>query len=276
MIHFENVTRTFGDKIAVNELSLSIERGELFAMLGPNGAGKTTSIKMLVGLLRPNSGTVEICGYNVAENPRHAALQVGYIPDRPYLYDKLTGREFLEFTAEMRGLGRATIRDRIARESDHFALKEFLDSLTETYSHGMKQRLVFASALLHDPAVLVVDEPMVGLDPRSARIVKDLLRARANSGTTVFMSTHTLSVAEEISDRIGVVASGQLRFLGTLAEMREQSSSRDASLEQLFLDLTEGDHEIELPCRATSVSPLEVSEAESESTRPPLQEATDE
>ncbi len=242
MIEFDDVTRTYGPNVAVDRLTLTVEPGELFALLGPNGAGKTTTIKMLVGLLRPDSGTVRVCGHDVVARTRHAARACGYVPDEPFLYDKLSGREFLQFTAEMRGLDRSTTEARIARESESFSLGEYLDGLTETYSHGMKQRLVFASAILHDPAVLIIDEPMVGLDPRSVRLVKDLLSRRAAAGTTIFMSTHTLAVAEEIADRIGILDRGRLHFLGTVPQLREELSSPHTSLESLFLELTGSDN----------------------------------
>lgn len=238
MIEFDNVTRSYGRKTAVSGLSLAIPPGELFAFLGPNGAGKTTSIKMLVGLLRPNTGSVRVCGHDVVTASRQAAHLTGYVPDAAFLYDKLSGREFLEFVAEMRGMDRSLTASRIARESEMFSLESFLDDLTDTYSHGMKQRLIFASALLHDPPVLVVDEPMVGLDPKSTRLVKDLLRARASAGTTVFMSTHTLSVAEEIADRIGIIDGGCLRFLGTVSQLQAELALASSSLEQLFLRVT--------------------------------------
>jgi len=242
MIEFDNITRTYGNKVAVDGLALTVHPGELFALLGPNGAGKTTTVKMLVGLLRPTAGAVRVCGADLASQTREACGFVGYVPDEPFLYEKLTGREFLQFAAEMRGLDRATVEQRIERETRQFDLSGFLDGLIETYSHGMRQRVVFASALLHDPAVLVIDEPMVGLDPRSVRIVKDLLRVRAAAGTTVFMSTHTLAVAEEIADRIGIVDHGRLHFLGSVAELREKRASKQASLERLFLDLIDGNN----------------------------------
>ena len=238
MIEFDNVTRRFGSKVAVDRLRLAVEPGELFALLGPNGAGKTTTVKMLVGLLRPDSGTVRVCGHDLAREIRPAAHLLGYVPDEPFLYDKLTGREFLEFAAEMRGLEPTVMRRRIARESENFGLSEFLDELTETYSHGMRQRLIFAPALLHDPAVLVLDEPMVGLDPRTGRIVKDLLSLWAAGGRTVFISTHSLGVAEEIAARIGIVSEGRLHFLGTVAELQSELSSQQTSLESLFLEMT--------------------------------------
>ncbi len=165
MIEFDNVTRTYARNVAVDGLTLTVPPGELFALLGPNGAGKTTTIKMLTGLLRPTAGAVRVCGHDLVADVRHATRSIGYVPEEPFLYDKLSGREFLQFAAEMRGLDRPTVDARLQRECDYFDLGDFLDDLTETYSHGMKQRLVFASALLHDPPVLVIDEPMVGLDP---------------------------------------------------------------------------------------------------------------
>jgi ABC-2 type transport system ATP-binding protein len=238
MIEFDQAKRNYGKKTAVSDLTLMVPGGELFALLGPNGAGKTTSIKMMVGLLRPSSGTVRICGYDVVKETRQANRCLGYVPDQPYLYDKLSGREFLQFIADLYGLGREEAATRIAREIRNFELAEFVDQLTESYSHGMKQRTVFAAALLHDPAVLVLDEPMVGLDPRSMRLVKDLLRERANAGMTIFMSTHTLGLAEEIADRIGIVDRGKLRFLGTVDQLRQQLTQQHTSLERMYLDLT--------------------------------------
>jgi ABC-2 type transport system ATP-binding protein len=238
MIEIERATRRYGSKTAVRELDLSIPRGELFAFIGHNGAGKTTTIKMMVGLLQPTSGQIRIGGYDVVTQSREASLRTGYVPDEPYLYDKLSGREFLHFISEMYGLPANVAQRNIDQQVADFGLAGFVDQLAESYSHGMKQRLVFASALLHDPEVLVVDEPMVGLDPRSMRFVKDLLRARVAAGATIFMSTHTLAVAEEIADRIGVISNGQLRFLGTVEELRSQLSSNE-SLEQLFLTLTQ-------------------------------------
>lgn len=238
MIQFDAVTRRYGPKVAVNNLSLTIPSGELFAFLGPNGAGKTTAIKMLTGLLRPSEGTVRVCGHDSVAQTREAAGLIGFVPEEGFLYDKLTGREFLEFTAEMRGFNAAEASERIARHAEIFEMAEYLDDLTETYSHGMRQRLIFAAAMLHDPPVLVVDEPMIGLDPKSVRLVKDLLRQRASAGATVFMSTHTLSVAEEIADRIGIIDRGRLNFLGTLGELRQASRDEHRSLEHLFLELT--------------------------------------
>jgi ABC-2 type transport system ATP-binding protein len=208
--------------------------------LGPNGAGKTTTIKMLVGLLQPSRGSVRVSGFDLVKDPRNAHLHIGYVPDEPTLYDKLTGREFLWFIADMFGMPRHVATERIAAEIDHFELAEFADDLAESYSLGMKQRLVFAASFLHDPDVLVLDEPMVGLDPRSVRIVKDLLAARTREGMTVFMSTHTLAMAEEMADRVGIMVRGQLRFLGTIAELREQMALESTTLEQLYLEVTSG------------------------------------
>ena len=246
MIDIRNVTKRYGDKVAVRDLTFHVGAGEIFAFLGPNGAGKTTTIKMLVGLLSPDTGGIRIGSHDVLMQPREASRMVGYIPDQPYLYDKLTGREFLEFMAGMYGMTAAESAARIAIQEQTFGLEGFIDNLAESYSHGMKQRLVFAAALVHRPKVLILDEPMVGLDPHSMRQVKDLLRARAQDHVTVFMSTHTLSLAEEIADRIGVIDRGVLRFLGTVDQLKQAGGDEDRSLEGLFLQLTsaEGSGEV--------------------------------
>jgi ABC-2 type transport system ATP-binding protein len=247
MIDFENVSRRYGSKVAVEGLSLRIPRGELFALLGPNGAGKTTSIRMIVGLLHPSKGRVLVGGFDVVQQSRQANRMLGYVPDTPQLYDKLTGREFLEFIGDMHGLAPTKTKQQIDRQIADFELGLFVDDLTETYSHGMKQRLAFAAALLHDPAALVIDEPLVGLDPRSVRLVKDLLRAKVANGMTVFMSTHLLSVAEEISDRVGIFDRGRLRFLGTVQQLQQELSLHDSSLEHIYISLTAiDDREIDL------------------------------
>jgi ABC-2 type transport system ATP-binding protein len=238
MIQLEHVTRRYGTKVAVNHLTLEIPPGELFAFLGPNGAGKTNTIKMIVGLLRPSSGTIRLCGHDVTTTSGAANKYLGYVPDVPYLYDKLSGREFLRFIADMYALDPAMAAARIDQQTQVFQLAEFVDDLTESYSHGMKQRLAFAAAMLHEPRVLVIDEPMVGLDPRSVRLVKDLLRANAAAGQTIFMSTHLLSIAEEIADRVGIVDQGRLKFLGTIDQLRDRMSSREKSLEHLYLSFT--------------------------------------
>ena len=198
--------------------------------------------EMLTGLLRPTSGSVCVCGHDLVSDVQLATRSIGYVPEEPFLYDKLSGREFLEFAAAIRGLAGRSVDDAVGRECVDFGLEDFVNDLTQTYSHGMKQRVAFASALLHDPPVLVIDEPMVGLDPRSVRVVKDRLREEAAAGKTVFMSTHTLAVAEEIADRIGIMDRGRLCFLGTVKELQGELASRHTSLEPLFLELTEGNN----------------------------------
>lgn len=241
MIDLSNVTKQYGTRTAVDKLNLSIPKGEVFAFLGPNGAGKTTTIKMMVGLLLPTEGVVTLSSFDVARHPREAKSQLGYVPDQPDLYDKLTGREFLAFVGEMYGMNRDESATEIERLAEIFDLTPFYDRLTESYSHGMKQRVAFASALLHKPSILMLDEPMVGLDPKTMRLVKDLLKEESQNGLTVFMSTHTLSVAEEVANRIGVIDHGKLLFLGTIDELRSELSANASNLESLFLRLTDGE-----------------------------------
>jgi ABC-2 type transport system ATP-binding protein len=235
MIALCGVTKRFGTKCAVDRLDLKVQAGELFAFLGPNGAGKTTTIKMICGLLAANAGTVQVGGFDASS--QQARQLLGYVPDQPYLYDKLTGREFLKFVVEMYGLERRRAAQRIHGLIETFEMGDYVDELCETYSQGMKQRVVFASALVHDPKVLVVDEPLVGLDPRSARIVKDLFITQARAGCAVLMSTHLLAIAEELADRIGIVDRGRMLAEGTLEELRGQAQHR-GPLEELFLKLT--------------------------------------
>jgi ABC-2 type transport system ATP-binding protein len=238
MIELENVTKMYGHKTAVDDLSLSVGRGELFAFLGPNGAGKTTTIKLMCGLLFPTAGTIRVGGFDLRYRGREARQLISYVPDQPYLYEKLTGREVLRFVADMYGMDSRRARERTEEMIETFNLGPFVDDLTEQYSHGMRQRTVFASALLHEPEVLIVDEPTVGLDPRSVRLLKDLLRREAARGVTVFLSTHSLDIAQELADRIGVVHHGQLIGCGTLDALRKQAAM-DGSLEEVFLKLTE-------------------------------------
>lgn len=237
-IVLEHVTKRYGRKVAVDDLSLRVEPGEVFAFLGPNGAGKTTTIKLMVGLLQPDSGSVQVCGHSMNGDGREAKAQLAYVPDTPYVYDKLSGAEFLEFVAHMYGVPREEAAQRTAHYIDALRIDEFVNQLAEGYSHGMKQRLALAAALLHEPRVLIVDEPMVGLDPRMVRIVKNLFRARADAGLTVFMSTHTLEIAEALADRIGIINNGRLVAEGTLAELRGKAA-REHSLEDIFMQLTE-------------------------------------
>jgi len=238
MIDVRNVTKRYGDKVAVTDLNLSVPAGELFAFLGPNGAGKTTTIKMLCGLLFPTSGTVSVGGFDLKTRGDDARRVIAYVPDLPFLYEKLTGREFLQFTADLYGLDRAKAAERIAQVIDWFHLDEFVDDLTERYSHGMKQRTVFAAALVHEPKLLIADEPTVGLDPKSIRELKVLLRKLAASGMTVFLSTHTLDIAQELADRIGIIDRGKLLACGTMADLRTQAA-RDGNLEDLFMTITQ-------------------------------------
>jgi ABC-2 type transport system ATP-binding protein len=240
MIELEHVSKSYGTKPAVEDLSLDVPAGELFAFLGPNGAGKTTTIKMMCGLLFPTAGRVLIGGHDMRRDGDRARPLLSYVPDQPFLYEKLTGREFLQFTAEMYGLPDDHARARIAEVIELFDLGEFVDDLTERYSHGMRQRTVFAAALVHEPKVLIVDEPTVGLDPYSVRQLKDILRRQADGGTTVFLSSHSLDVVEELADRIGIVNHGRLIGCGTLDALRRQASV-DGSLEKVFLTLTRPD-----------------------------------
>jgi ABC-2 type transport system ATP-binding protein len=240
MIDFQQVHRAYGDKVAVENLNLHVAAGELYALLGHNGAGKTTAIKMLVGLIRPGLGSICVGGHDIVTHTREATALVGYVPDQPFLYDKLSGREILHFIGRMYGMDVQQVHGAIEREIERFELGEFVDDLTETYSHGMKQRTVFASALLHAPRVLVVDEPMIGLDPHSIRLVKDLLKREVAAGMCVLMSTHTLQAAEEIANRVGIMNHGSLLFDGTVELLREQFPVEQQSLETMYLSLTEG------------------------------------
>ncbi len=238
MIELRGVCKSFGSKRAVDQLDLTVRPGELYAFLGPNGAGKTTTIKMICGLLRPSEGAVLVGGHPAESSEARRLL--GYIPDQPFLYDKLTGREFLKFVVEMYGVPRATGLERIEELVDTFEMADFIDELCENYSQGMKQRVVFASALVHEPSVLVVDEPLVGLDPRSARIVKNMFVSMARSGAAVLMSIHLLAIAEELADTIGIIDRGRMLAVGSMADLRAQAQA-DGSLEELFLKLTGGD-----------------------------------
>jgi ABC-2 type transport system ATP-binding protein len=238
MIEIVEVTKQYGPKVAVKDLSLHVPTGELFAFLGPNGAGKTTTIKMLCGLLFPTTGTVRVGGYDLKTQGDQARAVISYVPDQPFLYEKLTGREFLQFTADLYGMSPDSSRDKIAEVIELFHLDDFVDDLTERYSHGMRQRTVFAAALVHEPKLLIADEPTVGLDPKSIRELKTLLRELAAGGMTVFLSTHTLDIAQELADRIGIIDHGRLCGCGTMADLRKQAA-RDGSLEDLFLAITE-------------------------------------
>lgn len=239
MISIQSVTKNYGHKVAVDRLSLEIAAGEFFAVLGPNGAGKTTTIKMVAGLLRPTTGRILLCGNDVQGDPIAAKRLCAYVPDQPFLYDKLSGLEFMNFIGDLYGLELQTRQKEIDRLVELFNLKDFVRELTESYSHGMKQRLVLAATLLHKPKVILVDEPLVGLDPHTARLVKQIFREQAQEGTSIFMSTHVLSVAEDFADRIGIMIGGRIVALGRMDELRKQADL-EGRLEDVFFKLTEG------------------------------------
>lgn len=244
MIIFDSVTKRFGSLEAVKSLNLRIEKGELFGFLGPNGAGKTTTIKMLVGLIDPSSGRIKVNSIYVDESPEELKKITGYIPDTPFLYEYLTGREFLIFTGHIYNMGRKILRKRIEDYEELFEMSEWIDLPTSEYSHGMKQRIIISSCLIHNPELIVIDEPMVGLDPKSAKIVKNILISKAKEGVTVFLSTHTLSIAEEICTRVGIIDKGRLIAEGTLDELQEISKNNEKNLEKLYLEMTEGEKRV--------------------------------
>ncbi|MCL4557093.1 MAG: ABC transporter ATP-binding protein [Deltaproteobacteria bacterium] len=241
MIRIESVTKLFTDFKAVDSVSLEIKEGELFSLLGPNGAGKTTLMKMIVGLLNPTSGNVFIDEHGILKEPVAAKRLMGYIPDRPFVYEKLTGREYLLFVANMYHLDENNVEKRAHELIELFSLANFEHELIEGYSHGMKQRLVFASAMIHNPKYLIVDEPMVGLDPRGITLLKAIFRSMRKKGRAILMSTHDLHVAEQLSDRVGIINEGRIIALGTPQELREQADIKGGTLESVFLKLTHED-----------------------------------
>jgi len=238
MIELNNLTKRYGRTLALDRLDLSIRPKEIFGFLGPNGAGKTTTIQMIAGLITPTSGSVRIQGIDMAEHPEKAKSIIGFIPDRPYLYEKLTAMEFLKFTADLFSVAPAAFDEKASALLARFSLTQWADELIESFSHGMKQRLIMAAALLHDPTIIVVDEPMVGLDPSAIKMVKQMLRSFADKGNIVFMSTHSLDIARDICDRIGILSQGKLVALGTIEELRSLARADNADLEQLFMILT--------------------------------------
>lgn len=239
MISLTNLTRTYGDLTAVDGLNLEIAAGELFGFLGPNGAGKTTTIKMMVGLLKPTGGTAVMAGFDIAKSPVEAKQRIGYVPDEPYLYEKLTGREFLEFVGDLWRMEADRRNANIDKYLELFDLNDKADDFIQSYSHGMRQKIALASALVHEPQILLLDEPTVGLDPKSAKQMKYLLKDFRDRGNTVFLSTHILEIAERLCDRVGIINQGKLAALGTLDELRVETGQKDESLEDIFIDLTE-------------------------------------
>ena len=240
MIHVDKVVKRYGKFTAVDEVSLEVAPGEIHGFLGPNGAGKTTTIRMIAGLLKPTSGRIAIDGHDIATHPEAAKQALGFIPDRPFLYEKLTAGEFLRFHGGLYGMADEAITGRAAEMLDLFELRRFEGELIESFSHGMKQRLVMCAAFLHRPRAVLVDEPMVGLDPRGARLIKQVFRVMSQKGVGVLMSTHTLEVAEEMCDRISIILGGKIIASGTVDELRALSGGGDEQLTPVFLKLTGG------------------------------------
>jgi len=239
LIATEHLIKRFGQKTAVNDVSFEVRAGEIFGFLGPNGAGKTTTIKMIVGLLQPSAGMVRVASYDVQSQPLQAKAASGYVPDTPNLYPKLTGRELLRFVGDLYEVDPVQVGRRSEELLKLFDLDQAGDDPIDSYSHGMQQKTALAAALIHDPKVLVLDEPTVGLDPRSARLIKDMLRQMADRGAAVFLSTHILEIAERMCDRIGIINKGELIAVGSMDELRSLGKG-ETSLEDIFLSLTGG------------------------------------
>ena len=234
----EHLGKNFGGYQAVQDLSMALRAGQIFGFLGPNGAGKTTTIKMLAGLLKPDSGSIRIHGYDLGRDPVACKRLTGYIPDRPFLYEKLTGREFLQFIASLYDLDEKRYRENSEHLLGLFDLAQWQQHLIESYSHGMRQKLIMTSTFMLEPPLIIVDEPMVGLDPKSARIVKELFKGHAAEGNSIFLSTHSLEIAEELCDRIAIIVQGAVRSTGDLATLRKEARLEHSDLEEIFLELT--------------------------------------
>jgi len=237
VIRVANLRKHYGRLAAVESLNLEVPAGQIFGFLGPNGAGKTTTIRVMMGILKPTSGQVFLGGYDVEREPEQAKAIAGFIPDRPFIYEKLSAWEFLDFIGKLHRLSPQRLQKRIPELLEHFELSPWQDELAESFSHGMKQRLVLCAALIHEPRILIIDEPMVGMDPKGARSLKDLFRFLAEKGTTVFLSTHSISVAEEICHRIGIIHKGRLIACGTMEDLHALAQTKDGTLENVFLEL---------------------------------------
>ncbi|HSG82315.1 MAG TPA: ABC transporter ATP-binding protein [Gemmatimonadota bacterium] len=244
MIQLKSLTKKYGDFVALKGVDLTVPRGMLYGLLGPNGAGKTTALRIIAGILQPTSGNVFVGGFDVQTEPERAKSKLGFIPDRPFIYEKLTGAEFLRFVAGLYGQNGADLDRRIDELLSVWELTDWRDELLEAYSHGMRQKLIISSALIHRPDVIVVDEPLVGLDPKAARLLKDIFRGFVDRGGTILMSTHTLEVAEALCDRIAIIQAGAIRTEGTMDDLRREAQSGDVGLEEIFLKLT-GGHEVQ-------------------------------
>ena len=240
-ITIKNLVKKYGEFLAVDKISLNVEPGKIFGFLGPNGAGKTTTIKMLAGLLKPDEGNILINGFDMDEKPEKCKLYTGYIPDRPFMYEKLTGSEFLRFIASLYHLSTETFNKNVDHLLSLFDLLEWRDYLIESYSHGMRQKLIMTSVFMLETPVIIVDEPMVGLDPKSARIVKELFKKYAVNGGSIFLSTHSLEVAEELCDEIAIILNGVIKISGDMETLRKEASLEDSDLEEVFLELTAAD-----------------------------------
>jgi ABC-2 type transport system ATP-binding protein len=240
MIAIHDLVKNYGQFTAVDGVSLEVTPGEIHGFLGPNGAGKTTTLRMIAGLLKPTAGRILVNGHDLATEPEAAKMSLGFIPDRPFIYEKLTGGEFLRFHGGLYGLEDAGIADRVHEMLELFELGRWEHELVESFSHGMKQRLVMCAAFLHRPRAVVVDEPMVGLDPRGARLIKDVFRKMSTRGVAILMSTHTLEVAQEMCDRISIILKGRIIARGTVPQIRAMGDSHDDQLTSVFLKLTGG------------------------------------
>lgn len=238
MLEIKNLTKSFGSFLAVDNISLSINSGDLYGFLGPNGAGKTTTIKIITGLYSPTSGSVEVDGIDITKNHIEVKKRIGYIPDQPFLYERLTGKEFLYFSGGLYKIPKNKLKDKIEELIDRLNIEEWINKRTEEYSQGMRQRITIASALLHEPKLLIVDEPMIGLDPQSAHIIKQLFKELTGNGTVIFMSTHSLNVVEEICNKVAIIHKGKIIFNDNIDQLYEIRKDMDRNIEQIFIQLT--------------------------------------